>query len=109
MENKILIYSASISPIKCKHYWGCQLELFYEESIWKIELTDIYARDRYNDGEIKRSVILPEQFPDISIQELKKFIEKIDCGGPNQYVFETPCREMKDIDAEKILQAAKNK
>ena len=108
MENKVVIYSASITPIKCKHYWGCYLKLFYEEPTWKIELTDIYARDRYNDDEIKRSAILPEKFPDISVQELKKFIEEMNCLGPNQGG-ETPYREVKDIDVEKILQAAKNK
>ncbi len=108
MENKILIYSASISPIKCKHYWGCRLELFHEEPFWKIELTDTYARDRYNDDEIKRSAILPERFPDVSIQELKKFIEEINCSGPNQGS-ETPYREIQDVDVEKILQAAKCK
>ena len=53
MENKkALIYSANISPIKCKHYWGCGLKLYYEEPVWEIELTDIYARDRYNDDKI---------------------------------------------------------
>ena len=105
---KVLIYSANISPIKCKHYWGCGLKIHYEEPLWEIELTDIYARDRYNDNEIKRVVTLPQEFPNISIQELKKFIEEINCLGPNQGG-ETPYREVSEKDVELILQAAKNK
>ena len=107
-HQKELIYSANIPPVKCKHYWGCHLNLFYEEPYWEIELTDIYVRDRYNDDEIKRSAILPETFPDVSVQELKKFIEEINCSGPNQG-YETPYREIKELDVEKILQAAKIK
>lgn len=84
------------------------MKLYYEEPIWEIELTDIYARDRYNDDEIKTAVTLPQEFPNISIQELKQFIEKINCLGPNQGG-ETPYREIKESDVEMVLQAAKNK
>ncbi len=109
MENKkALIYSANISPIKCKHYWGCDLKLYYEEPVWEIELTDIYACDRYNDDEIKRTVTLPQEFPNISTQELKQFIEEINCLGPNQGG-ETPYRKINESDVDMILQAAKNK
>lgn len=98
------VATAKVTPVVQQHYWGCFVELQYDDADWNIKITDVFAVNRWQDEVESCTVKLPSAFPDMTAEGLADFVNSIGPGGPGYGGH----RAVKAKEVEPLLNAARD-
>ena len=102
LYRKVRLATVKLSPVVQQHYWQCYADLELECGEWWLSFSDVFAMDRWQDAEDSCRVRLPKKFPDMTTNELARFINSISPCGPKYNGY----RNVQPNETEPLLLAA---
>ena len=76
------VATVTVSPVVQQHYWQCSITLEYDGIHWSLQITDVFAVNRWQDADDTCRKVLPASFPAMTADRLAAFINAIPPCGP---------------------------
>ena len=80
------------------------MALMYDDRYWWLKITDVFAVNRWQDGDDSCRVRLPKSFPNMSAAALASFINSVPPCGPGR----DGHREVKPEEVRPLIEAAQD-
>ncbi len=99
-----MVTGITVTPVRREHYWRCEIVLEHWCGRWCLMITDVFAKDKYNDAKERCRRRLPSEFPNMTSEELAAFINSIQPSGPG---YCDGYRAVKPEEVTPLLEAAR--
>lgn len=81
-EANTAVATVKVSHVVQQHYWQCSVTLEYDGVHWSLQITDVFAINRWQDEEASCQRVLPSSFLSMTADQLAAFINSIPPCGP---------------------------
>ena len=102
--SEVSVKQVEVSPVVQQHYWKCVVNLKYDGTRWILEITDVFAVNRWQDDDATSRTLAPGNFPNITPDQLAARINSTAPGGPGYGGH----RNVKPAEVAPLIQAARD-